>query len=370
MSKPMGKTGKRLLIALLILVLLGGCFGAVALYAKNEINKPRFQMPEIAPLPSATALPTEKAALADYLNGLYAAAVTSDEAEGSWRTDVDLGGNMDLPFAHDDNAVISLIRDGAAGEFASLYPSASNVRMDGAENAPALQLDPNAITEFTAEQGRTDEEGEVTDDGIYFVDLTMDPASVDAAAFTSGEIYEAALAKLSAAVSAAEVTAEVQSCYLHFKIDRIADRLLNAEIHTELRFTADVTLTDAYAPLLEGTAQTRVVLPYKTTQHVDFSWYGARFLERAIAAKAGDMTALPADVKVNEAAMAGEDFTLTFTPSDPNALSIDADGVMTVHKAPEETATVTMTLEYRGHTYTDELIVYITELELEVENNG
>ena len=43
---------------------------------------------------------------------------------------------------------------------------------------------------------------------------------------------------------------------------------------------------------------------------------------------------------------------------------------MTVHKAPEETATVTMTLEYGGHTYTDELIVYITELELEVENNG
>ena len=64
MSKPLGKTGKRLLIALLIVVLMGGCFGAVALYARNEINKPRFHMPEIAPLPSVTALPTEKGIIA------------------------------------------------------------------------------------------------------------------------------------------------------------------------------------------------------------------------------------------------------------------------------------------------------------------
>ena len=76
------------------------------------------------------------------------------------------------------------------------------------------------------------------------------------------------------------------------------------------------------------------------------------------------MTALPADVVVNGEA-AGDDFTLTFTSTDPDAITIDADGVMTVHKAPEETAQITMTLVYGAHTYTDTLTVYITELEVE-----
>ena len=65
MSKPLGKTARRLLIALLIVTLMAGCFGAVALYAKNQINKPKFRLPESDPLPSVTALPTDKTALAE-----------------------------------------------------------------------------------------------------------------------------------------------------------------------------------------------------------------------------------------------------------------------------------------------------------------
>ena len=364
MSKPLNKTAKRLLIALVIVALLGGCFGAVALYAKKEINKPKFRMPESDPLPSATALPTDKSALVDYVNRLYAEAVVSDEAEGAWRTDVDLGGDMTLPFAADDLAVASLIRDGAAGEFSALYPAASGVKMAQATDAPQLALPADAVTSFTARQGRENDAGETLDEDLYFVDLTLDPTTLDAAAYTSGPIFDGAMEKLAAAVASAEADAEIESYEMHFRIDRVDDRLLSAEIRTALTLNGDAVLTEAYAPLTENGAAA-FSLPYKTTAHVDFNWYGARFTERAIAAQPGDMTALPADVRVNGAAVAGEDFTLSFTASDPDAITIDADGVMTVHKAPEETVTVTMTLEYGAHTYTDALTVYITELEVE-----
>ena len=363
MSKPMKKTGKRLLIVLAILALLAGCFGAVAVYAKKEIEKPKFHLPETEPLPSVTALPTEKEALVAYVSRLYEEAVASDEAEGAWRTDVDLGGEMTLPFAADDNAVVSLIRDGAAGSISAFYPSASGVKMSTAEDAPALALAAAAVTDFTAAQGKVNDEGEAYDEDCYFVDLTLDPAAADVTAITVGDAYKGAMEALSAAVKTAEVSAEAETYEMHFRIDRVRDRLLSVEIRTELRLTVEAELTEAYAPLLESGTRMTARLPYATTAHVDFSWYGAAFTERAIAARAGDMTALPADVKVNGEATK-EDYVLTFTSTDPEAITIDEDGVMTVHKAPEETVTVTMTLEYGGHTYTDDLTVYITELEV------
>ena len=78
------------------------------------------------------------------------------------------------------------------------------------------------------------------------------------------------------------------------------------------------------------------------------------------------MKALPASVTVNSEATK-DDFKLTFTPSDREAVSIDEDGVMTVNVNGEKTVTVKMTLEYDGHTYTDDLTVYITEKEVSTD---
>ena len=85
----------------------------------------------------------------------------------------------------------------------------------------------------------------------------------------------------------------------------------------------------------------------------------------------GFLKSLPADVRVNSGASQDE-FKLTFTPSIENAVTIDEDGVMTVNKnalknlgVTEETMTIEMKLEYEGKTFTDELIIYLTELEVE-----
>ena len=43
---------------------------------------------------------------------------------------------------------------------------------------------------------------------------------------------------------------------------------------------------------------------------------------------------------------------------------------MTVEENYDEPVIVTMTLEYDGHVYTDQLTVYITEMELEAEGQN
>ena len=149
---------------------------------------------------------------------------------------------------------------------------------------------------------------------------------------------------------------------MRFTIDRVSDQLLSAEIERNVLVTTTIRLTEASSALLSE-RQGKISLPYETTQHVDFKHYGTRFLKRAMVVKPGDMKALPADVRVNAEAMK-EDYKLTFTASEPDVLSFDEDGVMTVNRAFDDPVTVTMTLEYDGHTYTDDLIVYISEWEV------
>ena len=80
-------------------------------------------------------------------------------------------------------------------------------------------------------------------------------------------------------------------------------------------------------------------------------------------AKPDDIKALPLDVMVHSTATK-EDYALTFESSDPDAISIDETGVMTVHAAREEAITITATLNYDGHTYSVTLTLYHTELEV------
>lgn len=364
MSKPMKKSSKIALIVLVVLVLLGICFTTVGLYAKNEINKPRFSLPEQPLQPSVTPLPADAAQGAAYIERLFQ-ATRADDVETTWYTDVNLGGDAQLPFADADNALLLFIRDQAAGQIAALYPSLTDAVTLAVDAAPRLPLDAPVI-EFTAEQGRTDDAGNVTEDDFYFITLTLDPASIDTQAMTTGEVYQGITEILAPAASMDEIHLEATNLTVSAKIDRVTDQLLTVDVTRTFEAQAALTLTDAYAALAaEKTAN--VTLPYETTEHFSFRHYGARFTERAMAVTPGDMKALPAAVTVNAAATK-EDYKLTFDVSQPETMTIDADGVMNVLQASDKPVTITMTLDYDGHSYTDQLLVYITELEVETTN--
>ena len=88
--------------------------------------------------------------------------------------------------------------------------------------------------------------------------------------------------------------------------------------------------------------------------------------ERQMAVQKSDMKALPLDVWVN-AETTKDNYKIKFDISQDGILEIDEDGVMTVIGTQKEPVTVTTVLEYAGHTYTDKLIVYATELEVKTD---
>ena len=166
-----------------------------------------------------------------------------------------------------------------------------------------------------------------------------------------------------------DVDLDVQNVEMRFRIDRLTDRMQSADISRSYTVKADVTLTDDYAPLLgdSGQKDVSVTLPYQATEKVSFKWYGLRFWVDYLEQRPDDIITLPLDIRVNDACVQGEDFNVTYTVSDPEALEVDADGTMTVLKvhgaSDTEGVTVTATLDFEGKTYTDDMTVYVTELE-------
>jgi hypothetical protein len=374
-----GKSNKKNIVSIIIIValLIGACFATISVDAKKTLNKPRFKMPEEEPVASAVELPQDKSALCAYVNSLYEDALKADNAEGSWHTDVNLDGEITTPFSQADQAIVSFIKDNAAGQIAALYPNESEVKMSETDDAPVIRVNEADVTGFTAERGHTDDEGNVSDDGFYFVTFTLDPVKADTKSLAESEVYAETAKMLSPVAELKEAEFEPERYEISYKIDRVSNQIVSVDVSNDYKVKASAVLVSEAAGLLpeeQNSLFANVELPYRKALRVGFSWYGARFTQRSIVLHPSDMKALPADVRVNSAATK-EDYKLTFTPSDKEILSVDEDGVVSVSKtaigqlaSPDDTLSIKMKLEYGGHAYEDELKVYITDLETEVEN--
>ncbi len=364
MSDTKKKRRNIILIVFAVIILLTACFVSVAIYAKKEINKPLFVLPEAERQASAVKLPEDKAGVCDYAQKVYTEAVFADDSEGSWHTDVNLGGDMTLPFNSPDNEIISFIRDRSGGEISGMYEREDNVNMAKAKTRPEIKINEADVLEFTATEGHTDENGNVSDDAFYFIDLVLDPSAADVDNIKESDAYKGVSEKLAAALEIKDITATVKSYTMSFKIDRVYSQLTDASVTKTYEIKATVAPTGDYSGLLpDGQTQADVILPYETVQRIHFNHYCARFTERNIAVKVNDMKALPLNVTVNSEATK-DDYKLTFDFSRDGIVEIDEDAVMTVSKASDEPVIITVNLDYDGHSYTDNLTVYITEMEV------
>lgn len=362
-EKKKMKRGVKIFLGVVgVIVAVAVCFGCIYLYLRHEQNKPVFELPVLEPQASVTALPETAEEAADYIDRLYQTMTTADDVEGEWHTDVSLG-DITTPFAPADNALLQYFREQAPGKIAAFYPRASEQLMAQTAQAPAFRIDPAKVVAYNGHQGEVTDS---SDDSVhYYLDFTMAPDDVDLEAVKAGDVYKQVAETLSPAltIESFELTPvdETVSC----KIDRLSDDLQNVWITKNYQIKATVQFTADYAALAEG-GKADVELPYTTVESISFSHYGARFTERQMAVQKGDMKALPIDVTVHSTAMK-EDYTLTFTPSVPDVLKVDSDGVMTVLENCTDPVTLTMTLEYDGHTYSDNFTVYITEMEVEAD---
>ena len=373
MKKPLKKGTKIFLGILIVAILLGICFFFVGLYAKNEFNKEKSWLPpKLYSQPaSLTELPDNAHDAYEYAMKLYQEALHSEIVEGSWHTDVNLSGDMTLPFPEADNNLIGMIRDRAAGAVQALYPNVAGAKMteEEAGDLPEITLQESDIVEYLYDPDALfNRKGEYLSD-TYEIVFRVDPAFENADEIRHGAVYEGVCDILKDAMTVNNVDLDTQNVEIRFSIDRLTDRMMCAEVSRSYTVTADVTLADDYAPLLAdaGTKDATVTLPYQATEKISFMWYGLRFLEDYLEQKPDDIVTLPLEIHVNGAAVKDEDFTVTYTPSDPSTLEIDKDGSMTIKQTSETSdtdgVTITATLEYEGKTYSDEMIVYITKLD-------
>ncbi len=165
-------------------------------------------------------------------------------------------------------------------------------------------------------------------------------------------------------LSVASLDIAPESITAKFKIRYADDSLEWAEIKQNVTIKADVDFTADYKALSAETA--KLEIPFEKTESFDLFHYGLRFAERQLALQTGRTLSLPLDVRVNSETTK-ENYTLSFDVSDDGILEIDSTGVMNVVGAKDTPVTVTATLEYDGHTYTDKLIVYATELEVKTD---
>lgn len=371
MSKPMKKGTKIFLILLIVAVLLTACFISVAIYAKLEFQKERTWLPLVfePQQASVTELPDNVHDAYEYAMHLYNETVRSDIVEGSWHTDVDLGGDVELPFAEADNTLINDIRGEAAGAIQSLYPTVSGVKMsdEAADEIPVIDLKESDILEYPYDADNVfNRKGEYRSD-TYEIVFKVDPAFEDAAALHESDVYKGVCDALKDAVTVDDAEFEVLEVELRFRVDRLTDQLQSVELSRRYNVAATVTFTEAYGAMMRNSdgRQITVTLPYKATERISFMWYGLRFTKDYLEQKPDDMIALPLDVHVNGAAVQGEDFELEYDISDPETLEIDKDAVLTVNKTNDVSDTegihVTAILKYDGKTFTDDVIIYISE---------
>lgn len=374
-KKKISKKLKIFLIVLIVLILLGTCFLAVAIYAHNEFIKERSWLPPKLPKQQASAseLPDNIHDAYEYAMKLYDEALHAEAVEGSWHTDVNLGGEMILPFADADNALISMVRDSAAGPVQNLYPHVSDVKMteEKADDLPVINLKESDILEYNFDHFEASDvfnrKGEYLFD-TYELVFKIDPSFENADEIRHGAVYEGICDLLKDAVTVNDIDLDVQNVEMRFRIDRLTDRIESVDVSRSYSVKADVTLTDEFAGLLpDGKKEASVTLPYQATEHVSFMWYGLHFTEDYLEQKPDDIITMPLEIHVNGAAVQGEDFTVTYTVSAPETMEIQEDGSTTIRKVCETSETegvkVTATLEYDGKTYTDDLLVYITELD-------
>lgn len=356
MKKPLKKSVKALIIALCVIAFLFVCFLSITIYVKHEMSKPVFEFPEIIEEKAVCELPTNSKAAFELLSSAYTGALNSDDAEISFKTDVSFNGEIASPLSEADNAVLSRAYSQAADNFSKLYPSCENVTIPQAKDIPEIDFSEKDIIDFTAEHGRTTDSGELEDEELYYITLSVNPQAVNAN--SDSEIYSKILETASPLVKVTGYEIEVKEISADYTVNRYSGRIMSLKLSRELLIKASVETPDSKTATLE--------ISMKTVTEIEFLYYGIHFTQRQMVVKPKDMKALPLEAWINSEAT-GDDYELNFTVSKDGILKIDGDGVVSVLAASEEPFTVRAELKYNGKTYTDELVMYSTEKEVQTD---
>lgn len=363
----MSKKKNAALIAFGVIALFAVCIVCVYFYAQHIINTPKFEVPEAEPVKSLTQLSDDKNEMLTYVrtafyNGVYRQTNVSKYKE-AWIEE----GSVNTDLSDGDKNVFMLSLKSAASSAGEKYNTYEKINSDELTVIPEFSVVTSEIDDFIITQGITQENGEITDDDFYFFEVTIGERNYplyDHMAITFEQEENAKV--LDDIISGFADYLDIEACEItakgfkvNGKINRIFDHIEYAEFYHTYNINMQVKFKGDYETL--GTKN--ICFDYTVKARYEFTWYGAYFNEKAIYMNPKDSQTLPATVTVRDDAEKG-DYELSFTSSDETVVTIDEDGIITALKSNEKPITVTITLKYRGVTYTDELFVTVTDLEV------
>lgn len=365
----MSKMKRNLLIIAGLILLIGVCSVSLYFYAKKEINKPKFIIPDNKKA-AAVDIPNSSSGILSYVEELYGKSFT-DEVSVSKTVSLNIPDDSiksELPEA--DNKIALMVKNQYLNYLDSLYKEYESVIGNKAENIRPLEFDVGDIDgDAVMTEGKTDDNGNISEDDYYFFDIPIKglpyPVFDDASprqykSFAIEEnrhVYDDLKKEVKDLGTVCSDHFEITSAGISGKIDKVRNKLLNLSISHTYRCCFSFQFDNEYISL----GNVDFELSYTVTENYTFNWFGAYFSDNYFYINTGDEKALPLAVNVGEGK-----YKLKLKSSDDSKVSVDSEGVIEALEVTdkEKPVVIDMSFEYNGYTYSDKCFVTVTDLEI------
>lgn len=369
MEQKSSKKKHVLIIFLVLVILLGACSFSVTLYVKNFVTEGIVE-PEKEPIPSISPSP-DKSTFPTYLNDILLAK-TADSSAVKTNLSSEVSVDADSVAVEGGNAnadVIKYTLNSFTDTIREFYPSHEGDFGDKFDKIPDCVLKADDISEFEFRQGEInpdDKEGTADEESFYYFtaktnefDIIDDNASKHAFPYYSSADLKPAVKNVTDSLS--EMLA-VDMCEIKAigstiegKTNRLTDKLQYLDLSVNYAIKLNISFKGDYSSL------GNCILSFKLTvkEKYSYAWAGAEIAKDSISLSLNEEDVLPLSVTISDKATE-KDYKISFKSSNDAIVSIDKDGNITGTGISDTPATVTVTFEYLGKTYTDSCEVYVT----------
>lgn len=362
----MSKVKKSLLIVLCSVFLVSLCVISLYLYAKKEINKEKFIVPEENMAVNAE-LKTAPSDILSYTQGLYTAAFTDE-------TTVTKTVSIDIPdesiktnnLSDDDYKILLFAKSQYIDFIKSKYTEYENIGGDKIKDIRPYDFEAGDISgKCIMTEGITDDNGNVSDVDFYCFNAEVSgleypiynkELTKQYQTFAIGEnihILDDFKNEISDMGEVIDENIEITSGSVSGKIDKYRNQLVSFSIsHTYTCY-----FTFQFENEYERLDAVEFCFNYIVTENYGFNWYGAYLTSGFMYMNPGDETAIPLDVNIGEG-----DYKIVFSSSDESKVTVSDDGLVSAVSDTDKPVEIKYSLKYKGYDYTGSCFVTVTSL--------
>ncbi len=362
-NKSMSRKKVIIIFALCSVLALIICMTSVLAVAFSLITEGTYEF-DNERAESLTAIPADNDGMVDYLEKITGKAKNNIVTRFNRSIEISVDeGSFETDNSEADKAVLTYVKNKALPAVRECYPE-NTTGLFGENNSvdfPEVKLYNGDYNAATCYEGVTDEDGNVTDEDFYF--LNIDVVGTDFASKRFSGVTEtfnmidsvnvfAELSKKTADdFKILSFKAEPLDFNIEAKSNRLTDEIQYLYMTENYKITATVEFLGSFSPLGTKTLS----FDYKVINRYDYSWAGISFSDDIVTVEKGNEQSVSVNAVINN----DSDYEIKFESSDTSVATIDEMGYVRGVEESNEPVTITATLSYLGETYTATCLVYV-----------